>query len=415
MMKSFFSFLQSLRLPFILPILAFCFVLFYTIPGRTSILVRSVIPFDENVDENANNVRKGWSHMSPRLTDWNLALAAALAFTTGVVSLISGHPQEWFIFVLHGIAGFWILLLLWGKLRRVWPRLIHPQRWDRHTIFGLLALLLVTFALGSGIWWVGGGEWYYAGFNLLNWHIGLSFVLTAAIVFHMVTRAKRLRTRDIAGRRRVLSTGALLLGSIALWPAQQLTGHVLNLPGAGQRFTGSRESGSYAGNLFPTSSWIADQPHPIDAQLWRLSLGGAVSTPRSFSYDELVEVGDVLEATLDCTGGFYSTQHWRGIRIGRLLDHVALHAEASSVSFISVTSYRWSLPLDEARTALLATHVGSEPLSHAHGFPLRLVAPGRRGLEWVKWITRIEVLTTPDPGQVLSIFTSSFTDAGRGK
>ena len=69
----------------------------------------------------------------------------------------------------------------------------------------------------------------------------------------------------------------------------------------------------------------------------------------------------------------------------------------------------------EARAALLATHTGSEPLSHEHGFPLRLVAPGHRGFEWVKWITRIEVLTEPDSGQVISIFTSSFTDAGRGK
>ncbi len=92
-----------------------------------------------------------------------------------------------------------------------------------------------------------------------------------------------------------------------------------------------------------------------------------------------------------------------------------LHPDARFVSFISVTSYRWSLPLEEARTALLATHLNDEALSHEHGFPLRLVAPGRRGFEWVKWITRVEVLAAPDPGQVLSIFTSSFTDAGRGK
>lgn len=117
---------------------------------------------------------------------------------------------------------------------------------------------------------------------------------------------------------------------------------------------------------------------------------------------------------LDCTGGFYSTQHWQGIRVGRLLDQVELHPDARYVSFISVTSYRWSLPLAEARTALLATHVGSEQLLYEHGFPLRLIAPGRRGFEWVKWITGIEVLTDPDPGQLLSIFTSSFTDAGRG-
>lgn len=353
--------------------------------------------------------------MSPRLTDWNLALAAALAFTTGVVSLISGHPQEWFIFVLHGIAGFWILPLLWGKLRRVWPRLIHPRRWDRRTVFGLLALLLVTLALASGIWWVGGGDLYFVGFNLLNWHIILGFVITAAIVTHMFARAKRLRKRDIAGRRRVLHFSALLLGSVAIWPTQQLAERVLDLPGAKRRFTGSYESSSYAGNAFPTSSWVADAPHPIDVQTWRLSLGGAITTPRNFSYDELLAAQDTEEATLDCTGGFFSTQHWRGIRVGHLLDHAALHTDARYVSFVSVTSYRWSLPMEEARAALLATHIDEDPLSHEHGFPLRLVAPGRRGLEWVKWITRIEVRTAPDPGQVLSIFTSSFTEAGRGK
>ncbi len=353
--------------------------------------------------------------MSPRLTDWSIALTVAIAFTTGVVSLVSGLPQEWFIFVLHGIAGFWLLLLLWGKLRRVWPRLIHARRWDRRTVYGLLATLLVTLALGSGIWWAGGGEWFFAGLNLLNWHIGLGVVLTMVILLHMFARAKRLRKRDMTGRRQALHLGALLLGSIVLWPAQQLTERALNLPGARRRFTGSRESESYAGNAFPTSSWVADQPHPIEIETWRLSLGGAVATPREFLYDELASAGDELEATLDCTGGFFSTQRWRGIRIGRLLDQAALHTDARYVSFISVTSYRWSLPMEEARTALLATHVGEEPLSHEHGFPLRLVAPGRRGFEWVKWITHVEVLTAPDPGEVLSIFTSSFTDAGRGR
>jgi DMSO/TMAO reductase YedYZ molybdopterin-dependent catalytic subunit len=353
--------------------------------------------------------------MPPRLTDWSIALAAVLAFTLGIINLMSGLPQEWFIFALHGIAGLWLLLLLWGKLRRVWPRLIHTRRWDRRTVFGLLALVLVTLALVSGIWWVGGGNLYFVGFNLLNWHIILGFVVTAAIVIHMFARAKRLRKRDIAGRRRLLYFSALLLGSAAIWPTQQLAERVLNLPGTRRRFTGSYESNSYAGNAFPTSSWVADAPRPIDTQTWRLSLGGAVSTPRDFSYDELVAAQDKEEATLDCTGGFFSTQNWQGIRVGHLLDHAALHTDARYVSFISVTSYRWSLPMEEARSALLATHIDEEPLSHEHGFPLRLVAPGHRGFEWVKWITRVEVLSAPDPGQVLSIFTSSFTDAGRGR
>src|SRR5205823_1781653 len=127
--------------------------------------------------------------MSPRFTDWSIALAALLAFTTGVVSLVSGLPQDWTIFMLHGIGGLGI---------------------------------------------------------------------TAAIALHMFARAKWLRKRDIAGRRQALYFSALLLAGVALWPGQQLTQRILNLPGARRRFTGSREMASYAGNVFPTTSWVAD-------------------------------------------------------------------------------------------------------------------------------------------------------------
>jgi DMSO/TMAO reductase YedYZ molybdopterin-dependent catalytic subunit len=352
--------------------------------------------------------------MSPRLTDWNLALATLLALLTGLVSLISGSPQEWVVFALHAVAGLWIGLLLWGKLRRVWPRIIHPGRWDRRTAYGLLTLLFVGGTLGSGIWWVEGGNWDFADFNLLNWHILLGMILALALLLHMFVRAKRLRKRDLAGRRRLLHVGALFAGSTGLWPLQQMGTRALALPGASERFTGSRESMSYAGNAFPTSSWVADHPRPLDSQTWSLVLGGAIRTSYELSYDELAATSDMLEATLDCTGGFYSTHHWRGVRVGSLFSAGTLQTDARFLSFISLTGYRWSLPLEEACSALLATHIDDEPLSHEHGFPLRLVAPGRRGFEWVKWIVRIDVLTAPDPGQVVSIFTSSLSDKGRG-
>ena len=85
------------------------------------------------------------------------------------------------------------------------------------------------------------------------------------------------------------------------------------------------------------------------------------------------------------------------------------------MSFRSVTGYRWSLPVEEARDALLATHVDGERLSHGHGFPARLVAPGRRGFQWVKWVTEVEVRERKDPGQWLAVFVSGFDSEGDGK
>jgi DMSO/TMAO reductase YedYZ molybdopterin-dependent catalytic subunit len=131
------------------------------------------------------------------------------------------------------------------------------------------------------------------------------------------------------------------------------------------------------------------------------------SVPAAIALTELI-------ATLDCTGGFYSTQRWRGAALGTLLDAARPLPGAAWVRVASITGYRWSLPLDTAHAALLATHVGDEALSHMHGAPLRLVAPGERGFAWVKWVTSIEVLTTPDWGALASLYTSSFTPEGRG-
>jgi DMSO/TMAO reductase YedYZ molybdopterin-dependent catalytic subunit len=76
------------------------------------------------------------------------------------------------------------------------------------------------------------------------------------------------------------------------------------------------------------------------------------------------------------------------------------------VSFVSATGYRWSVPLSEARSLMLATHVGGVALDHGHGAPLRLVAPGRRGFQWVKWVREVRVMEGEDLGQWAVIFTS---------
>ena len=103
---------------------------------------------------------------------------------------------------------------------------------------------------------------------------------------------------------------------------------------------------------------------------------------------------------------------WRGVALGTLLDRAG--ATGDHVRVISRTGYRWSFTTGAARRFLLATHAEGEPLSHGHGAPARLVAPGRRGFQWVKWVTEIHVADGPDPGAAASTVWSSFTPEGRG-
>ena len=139
-------------------------------------------------------------------------------------------------------------------------------------------------------------------------------------------------------------------------------------------------------------------------------MGGLVEEELDLAYEAVAAGGpDVtVSATLDCTSGWYTHQRWGGVRIGDLLAAAGASDDARYVRFTSVTGYRWSLPVAEARDALLATHVRGEPLSHGHGGPARLVAPDRRGFQWVKWVESVEVRERGDPTQWLVTLISGF-------
>lgn len=61
----------------------------------------------------------------------------------------------------------------------------------------------------------------------------------------------------------------------------------------------------------------------------------------------------------------------------------------------SAIGYRRRLLLTDADRLLLASSAGGRPLSPGHEFPCRLVAPGRRGFSWVKWVVALEVSDEP--------------------
>jgi DMSO/TMAO reductase YedYZ molybdopterin-dependent catalytic subunit len=274
--------------------------------------------------------------------------------------------------------------------------------------------LIVAVALLSGVLWSNGADLYLAGSNLLNWHIFFGVLLTLVVLAHTRLRAKPLRRADLRGRRQILRLTAIAAGSGVVWWLQRPATALAGWRGATRRWTGSYEQGSFRGNMFPTSSWVADQPRAIDTQAYRLVVDGLVARPLALRLEDL-EPSTTHTATLDCTGGFFSTQHWRGVPLENLLARSEPLPAATHVRVVSVTGYRWDFPLDEAARFLLASHVGDEPLSHAHGSPVRLVAPGRRGFQWIKWVTRLELHAGLDLGAAASTIWSSLTPEGRGE
>jgi DMSO/TMAO reductase YedYZ molybdopterin-dependent catalytic subunit len=308
--------------------------------------------------------------VTPRGTDWSLALLVALGVVTGGATWFAGSPGAAWVFGAHAVGGFALALVLVWKLRRVWRR-IGPRS-------SLAALGLVGAVLVSGFVWSSGGSLSLAGYNLLNWHVALGALLGIAVLVHAVLRAKPLRVRDVRSRRQFLTAAAVGAGAFAAWQVQRPLQRALGLRGADRRFTGSYD----AGDDFPSTSWVADHPRALDAAAYRLAVTGQVRTPLSLGLDAL-DAGDELVATLDCTGGFWSTQRWHGSSLGRVLDAAGIREGARHVRVISHTGYRWSFSLDDARGLLLATGVRGESLLHGHGAPCRLVAPGRRGFQWV--------------------------------
>jgi DMSO/TMAO reductase YedYZ molybdopterin-dependent catalytic subunit len=334
--------------------------------------------------------------VTPRGTDWSLAALVALLAVTGGLTALAGSPGSRWVFAVHGAGGFALGGVLVFKGRRVWRRM-------RGT--GAIAAALVGATLLSGWLWSSGATPRAAGYNLLNLHVVLGAALAFGVLAHALLRARRPHRRD-ASRRQFLTAAAVAGGAVLTWQVQRPVQRALGWRGARRRFTGS-----YATGGFPETSWVADRPRPLAAG-YELTVDGEVTRPIRLAAAEL-DAGDTLTATLDCTGGFYVTREWRGVAMAALLDRVG--ATGDHVRVISHTGYRWSFTTQAARAFLLATAVDGAPLTHGHGAPARLVAPGRRGFQWVKWVTRIEVADGPDPGAAASTVWSSFTPAGRGE
>ena len=315
----------------------------------------------------------------------NAALLAllAVAFITGWLAFAFGTESARLVLLAHAVAGIAILVLLpWKSIvakRGVGrPR---PGRWASIAL-GLIVLASLVAGLGhsTGLVLTWGGP-----FSSMVVHVGAALIAVPLVVWHVVARPIRIRGTDLS--RRTFLRGSVALGlAAATYAGSEILVRAAPLPGAGRRFTGSYEAGSFEPYAMPVSSWMFDAIPIIDPNTWTLR------TPaRTWTYGELAAYDDRMRCTLDCTGGFYSTQEWSGVRLDRLLGG----AGGGSIRVISSTGYDRRFDVADAPSLLLATRFGDLTLDPGHGFPARLVAPDRRGFWWVKWVVAIEVDDLP--------------------
>ncbi len=98
-----------------------------------------------------------------------------------------------------------------------------------------------------------------------------------------------------------------------------------------------------------------------------------------------------------CVEGWSASGDWAGVRLRDLLDLVDAPAD-SAVRVVSLqTEGPFRSSVLDGRVAddpltLVALGLDGEPLSLDHGFPCRLIAPGRPGVLQTKWLDRIEVV-----------------------
>jgi DMSO/TMAO reductase YedYZ molybdopterin-dependent catalytic subunit len=138
----------------------------------------------------------------------------------------------------------------------------------------------------------------------------------------------------------------------------------------------------------------------VNTDLWRLEVGGLVNSAGSYTFEEVQQLPSTSRAiTLECIAngpniGLMSTAIWQGVTLQTLLErHGGALPGAGYVVFYSVDGYTVSLPLDEvlAADALLAWRMNGAELPQRHGYPIRVLVPGRYGEENPKWLTRVEL------------------------
>jgi DMSO/TMAO reductase YedYZ molybdopterin-dependent catalytic subunit len=357
-----------------------------------------------------------------------LGVCFFVCFGTGLLSHAIQHPPSWFHWWprpagsfritqgVHVATGIAAVPLLFAKLWSVFPRLFQwPLATDvLHAVERLSLLPLVGGALFMLVTGIANIElWYPWPFFFPAGHYAVSFVVIGALVIHI--GAKLTITRQ-ALRRQLSDPGASPQAVAAAAASTQGRRRFLGFAGAasavlvvttiGQTVSPLRRLALLAPRHpdlgvqgFPVNKTaieagvvksIADAGYSVQVRR-----NGAVL--RSFSIAELTAMPQ-HDATLPiaCVEGWSASKRWTGVSVRSVLAAAGI-TDGHSVTVGSRQRggrYRASLvdhsQLDDEDT-LLALMVEGETLAPDHGFPVRLIGPGRSGVLQTKWVATLDV------------------------
>jgi DMSO/TMAO reductase YedYZ molybdopterin-dependent catalytic subunit len=132
--------------------------------------------------------------------------------------------------------------------------------------------------------------------------------------------------------------------------------------------------------------------HEVNLNEWRLEVTGRLKTPLRLTYSEILTSPSVeKKVLLICPGFFANHGEWKGISMKTLLDRAGMENDVTHVSFSGpkgLYGKQESFPIEDVLQdkVFLAYGVNGEPLPRRHGFPLRVVAEGYHGDDWVKYV-----------------------------
>lgn len=156
-------------------------------------------------------------------------------------------------------------------------------------------------------------------------------------------------------------------------------------------------------NLSSTSDVLENAIHGnqiINQPTYRLNVTGLVTTPKEYTYDQVVNGFTKYEkvVTLYCIQGWNAKILWEGFLVRDLLNASGVNATAKTVIFHAQDGYTTSMPINYFynNDILMAYKMNGLVLPPEKGFPFELVAESKYGYKWIKWITQIELSDNAD-------------------